>query len=139
LGLKLIHVGSGAFRSVYRIKNTNLVIKFPDLYEYGEDHSRDEVRTIKKLYKYKVLRSYLPKIFYFDHRSSVIVMEYYDKYNDRKAGNPHPMRTYGDITWERVLIIELIAKLTGAYFGDLYNINLRLDKNKHVKFVDMGC
>jgi hypothetical protein len=127
------------FRSAYRIKDTNLVIKFPDPDESGEWHSRAEVKTIGRLYKYKVLRSYLPKIFYFDRRSGVVVMEYYDKYSDRKAGNPHPMRTYGDITWERVLIINLIKRLTGEDFGDLYNANLRLDKNKHVKFVDMGC
>lgn len=139
LGLKLIHVGSGAFRAVYRIKDTNLVIKFPDPYENGEYHSREENRMIEKLYQYKVLRSYLPKIFYFERKSGVIVMEYYDKYSDRKAENPHSMRTYGNITWERVLIIKLIKRLTGEYFGDLYNANLRLDKNKHVKFVDMGC
>jgi tRNA A-37 threonylcarbamoyl transferase component Bud32 len=138
LGLRLIHIGSGAFRTVYRIKNTDLVIKFPDD-EDGESHTRTEIKAIERLYKYKVLRSHLPKVYFYDSKSGVVVMEYYDKYSDHKAGNPHPMQTHGDTTWERILISKLIRKLTGVDFQDLYNSNLRLDKNQHVKFVDIGC
>jgi len=138
LGLKLVHLGTGAFRAVYRIKGTDFVIKF--LTDgFFDEHSRDEVNNIKKLAKSKSLRPHLPRIHYYDPKLGVIVMNYYTRYNKTRANKPHPARAYGDITWERVLISDLIKELTGVNFSDLWDENLRMDKNDVVKFVDVGC
>ena len=138
MGLKLVHLGTGAFRAVYRITGTDFVIKFETDWA-GAGHSRDEVNNIKKLAKSKSLRPHLPRIHYYDPKSGVIVMNYYTRYNKTRANKPHPARTYGDITWERVLISDLIKELTGVNFSDLGAENFRMDKNDVVKFVDVGC
>src|ERR1700688_2699481 len=64
LGLKLIHVGTGAFRAVYRVKDTNLVIKFPDGENDYDAHSAFEIKNLQKLYQCKALRRHLPKIYF---------------------------------------------------------------------------
>jgi hypothetical protein len=139
--LRLVHLGTGAFRSVYRIKGTDYVIKFPEPNNnyLGIDHAQDEVKNIEKMKKIKCLRPHLPKIHHYDRKSGVIVMDYYTRYRDKQANKPHPTRTYGDISWERELISDLIRILTGVWFNDLWDENLKLDKNNIVKFVDVGC
>jgi hypothetical protein len=137
LGLKLVHVGTGAFRAVYRIRGTDFAIKF--LRDGFDGHSRWEVNNIRKLRVSKSLRPHLPKIHYYDKHAGVIVMDYYTKYNKKRANMPHPARTYGDITWERELLSDLIKELTGVDFSDLCDDNLRLDDKNIVKFVDVGC
>jgi hypothetical protein len=140
LGLKLVHLGTGAFRSVYRIKGTDYVIKFLVENNYLDtEHSRLEVRNIKRLQKFRSLRPYLPKIYYYDRKTGVIIMEYYTRYSRRKAKRPNPTRTYGDTNWEIELIVNLIRQLTKVNFVDICERNLGIDKNNVVKFLDVGC
>ena len=82
-GLKLKYLGEGCFRDAYRIKGTDLVVKFPLWGEYeGIDHSCSEIDTVKKvkrMAKYKPLRMFLPEFYYTDYGTGVIIMEYCKK------------------------------------------------------------
>jgi len=138
LGLKLVHIGSGSYRKVYRVKDTDLVIKFPEAEDWscdGKQHSKAEAARIKKLYKYKSLRPHLPKIYFHDPKSGVLVTKYYERYNKKRA----EVGAYRckDISWERGLICRMMEEMTGVAIWDLYDDNLRLDNNE-VKFIDIA-
>lgn len=74
-------LGGGVYRESYEILNLDMVIKFP---KYANDknmieHSVFEMRAMKKVLaskvRYLALQRYVPKVFYFDKRTGVIVME----------------------------------------------------------------
>ena len=74
--LKLRHIGSGAFRDTYRVGKLPIVIKIP----FNEiSHARHEARVITKVMKdekFKALRPFMPKLYYYDKKTGIIVMEY---------------------------------------------------------------
>jgi len=134
LGLKLKRVGIGAFRSVYKIKGVSLVVKFP-LNESGKIHSRAEYDVILDInsswsHNNKILKQYLPEIFYFDPESTVIVMHYYKELSHAKA---------------RLVegVIDNLVKLTWPFAKDedtdigYANLGLSPD-GSHPIFLDLG-
>src|ERR1700675_3136620 len=139
LGLNLIHVGSGAFRSAYRIKDTDLVIKFPQESDkrYAKFHSAAEVRKIKHFTQYKSLRPHVPKIYYHDTKTGVIVMKRY--YPISKSEGPLVNHhNDGEFDWRLLLIGKLIKDLTGKSFEDGSGSNLAVDEKNVLKFIDIG-
>jgi 5-methylthioribose kinase len=89
-GLKLQKIGSGLFRTVYRINDLDLVVKFPkkENKSSGLYHSLEEFRRFKqiqRLKKYKSIQRYLPKIHYFNKKSGVILMPFYRKLPAKEA------------------------------------------------------
>lgn len=136
-------LGSGAFRTTYHIKGTNLVIKFPyvdDTYCDGDyndsceniEHTQEEItniRNINKKAKYKALRPFMPKIHYTDFRHGIIVMEKYK-----------PAR-YGKISklWGSFIntIIDAIEE-TRDTWSDLHACNLGIDELGNYKIIDLG-
>ena len=142
LGLLGKYVGSGVFRESYRIKGTNLIVKFPlydamserkSAYESGIAHTRTEVRRFYKLRCVKALRSHLPKIWYFDLRHGIVVMTHYAKFGG-----------YGG--WNKIeLLGKIINKLIRQYahttMNDIHGDNTRMageNFNKRIVFVDLG-
>src|SRR5216684_6048992 len=75
-GVEMRLLGKGLFRKGYKIKNCDLVIKFP-IGEEGKIHTRDEVRRLKRLKKDVILKRFLPEVFYYNKKSGVILMRYY--------------------------------------------------------------
>jgi hypothetical protein len=126
LGFKMVHLGGGCFRTVYAIKETDLVVKFA---ENGETiHNVDEVARIRSLGKHKWFRGHLPKVYYYDHANGIVVMHrYYRVRNKRKY-------------WDAVcrFIEKLIDKATGVEVNDVHEDNLFVDDNGKVTFVDLG-
>src|SRR5271166_2835977 len=78
LGIKCHEIGKGygAFRRVYKVRGLDLVFKIPRYTTDCEtnlssniEHARAEYSTvcrIERFKKYKILRQFMPQIFYFD-------------------------------------------------------------------------
>lgn len=81
IGPTLNEIGSGCFREVFHIEGTNVVIKFPmqeDNTRWSINHSRREIRRIKQIArneKYRHVRRYVPKTYYYDYQNGVLIMQ----------------------------------------------------------------
>ena len=108
LGFKVRHAGSGAFRDVYILKGTGLVVKIPQDSWSTVDHSQNELKWYVKIMttkKYKVLKNYMPEIYYYDYENGVILMkEYAQFFNDKRLKD----------FWNKVSSL-------GEVFNDLFN------------------
>ena len=119
VGIPLTRISEdqGLFRKVYKVRNCDLVVKFPKALS-GKIHSRDEVTRIKKLRRFAVMRPHLPTVHYFDAVNSVLVMDYCPKFT----------------TYEKeadamgAFIMKLIKSATGFALGDIHSENV----HKHV-------
>lgn len=91
LGIPLKRLGDGAFREAYKVVDVPLVIKIP-LCECPQEtdhctgacgcpeHSRQEYKVYKKVMgnkKYRALRGFMPKIYYFDDTTGIIAVHYH--------------------------------------------------------------
>src|SRR5271156_2208796 len=129
--LRMRYIGSGAFRAVYRLTGTNLVIKFPlecrnrteevsggpEVWNSneGKSHTRAEVRKIRRLLRFSMWEKHLPPIFYFNSKDGVLVTRYYPK---TKWAKEATLR----------LVRELTRKFCGVILGDLAGDNLSIGK-----------
>ena len=139
-GLRLNKVGEGAFRKAFHIVGLPLIIKFPE--EDDGDlrtcirHSVIEVRKIKALREFSILRPHLPKIYYFDKTSGVVVMEYIDDTKIKTDfADTDAARAYGV---DR-LVARLIKAHTGITVEDFSADNVRYDrKTRFIKLIDVA-
>lgn len=106
LGIKLYEIsrGEGAFRRVFKVSGAPIVIKIPR--NKGDDlaHARAEAKTarrIRRYNKYKILRPYLPEIFYFDHDTGIMAMRFYSKvpWNRMNQAGSNAIEDLIDIVW----------------------------------------
>jgi len=117
--------GNGAFRRAYEIVGTGLVIKFPRQdYADNAEHTRDEVKKIRALSKYRSLKKHLPPVYYYNRRDGVMVTDYYPLVSPAK--NLGPMFT------------DLLYEFTGVVVGDLFGDNVRCKKPGQPVIVDLG-
>ena len=131
LGLLGAYIGGGVFRETFRIKGTNLIVKFPlNEAESGIGHMRTEMRRLAKINQVKALRPHLPKVWYYDKSYGIIVMTRYIQ--------PSKSRTL-------YLMGEIIRKLVKQYahteMNDIHEDNMMMTagkNNKRLVFVDLG-
>jgi len=115
------HVEAGAFREVMKARDLPLVLKFPlwngsvDGYRYGKCHSTTEVKRIKRLNKFPFMRKYLPKIYYHDRKSGMLMMRWYDNFEDSEDA-------YFSLG---KMAAEMIYRLTGIKLIDIHDDNTR--------------
>ena len=128
LGFKLTYLGAGVFREVARIAGCDLVVKFP-LDEEGIAHSLSEVNRIERLSKVPELKSHLPKIFYFDRKHGIVVMNFYAELTPADA-----VELLGKI------VRKLVSKVAGVTMGDIHDGNVRRKRKgwDTVTFIDLG-
>lgn len=125
-GLKLKHVGSGAFRKVYQIVGYDLVVKIPRGVGWDKAHSKTEwyaYKRLKKLKKYKFLHKYLPNMYCCSKSGTILIDKH--TFKGRSMDQIHKLRTecydiFGDSC-------------------DIYGQNVGLDKKGNLKIVDFGC
>ena len=111
-------VGAGVFREVVRVKDCDLVVKFPlddGGYRDGKIHTTVELRKLKKLAQYPWMRKYLPKVYYHDPKSGVLVMKFYPEFGDEDD----------QIDGLGNLIRTLIRRTTGVDIADIHSENVR--------------
>src|SRR5271163_277737 len=91
-GLKLKKLGEGLDRIVYRVEDSNLVVKFCRFEKdrlnrigqsYAEYASWKTIMRSKK--KYKSLQKYMPEIYYFNATTGVTLVKMYSKITFREA------------------------------------------------------
>ena len=125
LNLREIGAGCGSFRRTYRVVGTNLVIKFPKIGEECKQHTKDEVRKIRALSKFKSLRPHLPPVYYYNGRDGVMVTDYYPYICPEKSKN--------------VILSDVIRELTGIHLDDIMGDNVRSkEKGGNPIFCDCG-
>jgi hypothetical protein len=121
---------NGSFREVFltRFKALKIVVKFA-MGKSGVVHSSMEIKKLAKLSKFKLLRPYLPEVYYHNYRTGIIVM-----------------RKYPEFKWKRevdyvakigALTGKLIQALTSVEMDDIREDNIRSDGKKFV-FIDLG-
>ncbi len=118
-------VYAGVFREVYRIVGVPLVVKFPlgdSRKETGEGrrHTNAEVNRIKRLSAFPVMRKYLPKVYYHDKASGIVVMRYYAELDEK----------WTDDTMVNKFIQDLVKDITGIQLSDVHDGNIRSSNGK---------
>ena len=118
-------VHAGVFREVYRIVGVPLVVKFPlgdSRKETGEGrrHTNAEVNRIKRLSAFPVMRKYLPKVYYHDKASGIVVMRYYAELDEK----------WTDDTMVNKFIQDLVKDITGIQLSDVHDGNIRSSNGK---------
>lgn len=131
LSIPLVLEGKGIFRVAYRIKGLPLLVKFPveDDLTAGKVHSANEVRKIRRLRKFRWMRSYLPTIHFHDKQSGVLVLSWHVEFaNDRDA-----FVALGALTTRALKIA------TGVLVSDIHEDNVRRgDQRRKIILVDLG-
>lgn len=144
LGIKLTYIDSGVFRNVFSIPHTQLVVKFPqskeesttyycgyedcrmnDDYDYPKSnikHSRLEINAIIKLTKNKEVCKHIPKLFYYNKKTGVLIVK---KYKSHKIHS-------------RLKFVEKIAKLLKVTDDDYGWSNIGKDTDGTLILLDLG-
>ena len=141
-GLAFTYIGEGAFRRAFQIDGLPLVIKFPRLDGDDNDartcirHSVIEMRKIEALRKFRLMRPHIPKVYYFDKTSGVIVMEYIDDtQQSTDFANTNDARAFGI----NLLVQRLIRAYTGIIIDDFSIENVRYDRKTYkLKLIDVA-
>lgn len=121
----LVYVDEGAFRKVYRLKGTDLLIKFERNTRYH--HTRSEVRKIMQLRELKFWRKHTPPVYYFNDTDGVLVTKFFRKSTKERQ----KYATYNFIS-------KLIWDTYKVRFDDLYDDNVHLSDDKNLVFTDLG-
>jgi hypothetical protein len=117
---------NGAFRRAYEIVGTGLVVKFPRPdYADNAEHTRDEVKKIRELSKYRSLRSHLPPVYYYNGRDGVMVTDYYPFICPEESKNE--------------ILSDVILELTGIHLDDIMGDNVRMKEPKTGNPVFCDC
>lgn len=139
LKIKLVYIDEGAFRKGYRVSGLPLVVKIPiqtlskSDTRWNKRHSAAEVRKIVKLQKFCFMRRHLPKVYYFDGPSGVLIVKYYDNGEGKNlmCQDENKLEAAFKFTQRR------IRCLTGVSIHDISMDNLRMDRGE-VKFIDLA-
>jgi hypothetical protein len=134
----LQRVGAGAFRTGYRIYGTSLFIKFPvicnnpyssdEVTDFeGKNHTRMEVKKIRRLRENKIMAGHMPPIYYFNTRDGVLVTKFYK-----------PVLNWRMDSGKSRILGKLIKALTGVTLADVIGDNLKIDGHDRLIFVDLG-
>lgn len=124
---KLKLIGEGAFRQCFVIGNTDYVLKIPNSYD-GDWHSKEEMKALKRLHsqKYKALHPFLPKVYFHDKSTGIIIMKRYEKLK----GNHY----------SAVRILErVVQQLTGWEWCDVKKSNVGMTFSRDYVIIDFGC
>ena len=135
LGFRLNYIGAGVFREVARIAGCDLVVKFPLIPE-GDDegpegiaHSASEMQRIEKLARVAELKPHLPKVFYFDRKNGIIVMQFYPELKPDAA-----VELLGKI------VKKLVSRVGRVAMSDIHDGNVRRKRKgwDQLVFTDLG-
>lgn len=133
LGFRLNYLGAGVFREVARIAGCDLVVKFPldeaDGPAEGIAHSISEMSRIEKLSRVPELKPHLPKVFYFDRKNGIIVMQFYPELKPNAA-----VELLGKI------LRKLVSRVAKVSMNDIHDGNVRRKRKgwEQLVFTDLG-
>lgn len=123
----LEYIGRGVYRRVYRIKDTNLVVKLP-VGADGINHTRLEARRIKRLSRFRWMRKHLPPVLYYDPKAGVLVTWFYKRDED-----------YSGADGLSNLLTVCFKRLLKSDLSDLHAGNVILEEGtRTVKIIDLA-
>ena len=139
LGYDLKFLSDGLFREVYALKHERevlpFVIKLPKSGNFTSclEHVKCEMATIKKIKKdnkFAALRRYLPKTYYYNEKSGLVLQKRYISFNTNES------------TLVATILSNLVSDLNG-HGGDVHESNVMyiLDKTigeKKPVIIDFG-
>jgi hypothetical protein len=146
IGVPLDHrtADAGVFREAVKARDLPLCVKFPlhennmpksgnPDYHEGRWHTTTEVKRMERLRKFPFMRKYLPKIYYHDRKSGVLVMHWYAAF----TSNFHAYCSLGNMA------ADLMYRLTGVKTIDIHDGNTRTsnperDEKGRTILIDMG-
>lgn len=135
--LHLHPIGGGSFRNVFTVGDLPLVAKFKATQTSMSDkqHTQNEMRKIKKLQRIKWMKKYLPRVYYYNPKTSLVIMEYIDDSAPRDGDSAEEQREHG--VWR--MLEELIRRATQVKVDDLDIHNVRFDQSTNrLKLIDLG-
>lgn len=149
IGVPLIELGGGSFRDTFAVQGLRLVVKFPKPkekragYARGDwsaachrNHSRREIDRVRQISRRRSLihlKRYLPKFYYMNWKTGVIVMEQLKVLDYR---SPTEMKE-----WEKSIeLLEKVFKDTfqNRDYPDVSPMNVALVGDQ-LKVIDLGC
>jgi 5-methylthioribose kinase len=142
LGLRLrdISDANGAFRVVYKINGLDLVVKVP-YFDSGILHSKAEIKAlsrINRLKKYKIIREYMPDVYYANTKTGIIVMRYYKplKYTKINIAAVSILYSLVESVW-----LECASSLAGCTDISVNNCGIDAPNSYSytIKVIDLGC
>lgn len=139
LGLSLRRIGQGAFRSVYHVGTLPIVVKIPlpskskEGIRCNRDHSRREAAKYEKLRRFPLLRPSLPRVYFHDPKTSLLIIEYIEPTGYKNKVSP----TERKLVASNILMEKLIKSLTGVAVSDIVENNLSV-RNRRLMFLDLG-
>src|SRR6266705_5037212 len=134
-GIRLQKLGTGAFRTVYRIVDSPLVVKFPmpgTDFTVNKIHTRTELARIRKFRRFRWMRKYLPRVYYSNSVTGVSIIEFID--DKQQMMNRGSMSTSQQQRMQGVcdMVQELIYRLTGTKMTDITDDNVRVDQKRRI-------
>lgn len=133
LGIKAKALESGAYRYACKVVGLPLVLKIPLSNPAARRHSEEEIKAVKKinrLKKYRKLRKYMPDIYFYNPRTGIIGMQYYNT-----KSNPYKNRMASLLTD----LIEEIWPGVDEFSVDIHRSNIAFDADGNIKIIDLGC
>jgi hypothetical protein len=128
------YVGGGAFRDVYHIIGTDVVVKLPRKganYARNKTHARHEILIWNRIFKAKTgdelagFKQYLPNIRACDTKTGVMVVRKYEKLKGRH---------------DKMLMAleQKVKEVFDIPNGDIHHNNVGVDKEGNIKIIDLG-
>ena len=131
LQVKLVPAGSGGFREAFAIKNSRVIVKFPMSGGSSVRHARREIRRIQQILKsekFFYLRRYVPKIYWWDYKTGVIVVVMLNRVSEATSADT-------DIVTN--MLKDTFSTVGGA--PDTAYTNVGYDGRGQLKVLDWGC
>jgi hypothetical protein len=129
IGLSLHPIGSGVFRNTYQINKLPLIVKIPMSISWDEnvEHSLIEIAKINKIKKdkkYKLLRRYLPEVYYANKQGIILMPKYRMlKYNEGRIVSD--------------FIGNMLFDINGDS-GDMHSSNVACNADGEYVIIDLG-
>lgn len=130
LGIKTTFFAKGIDRRVYRI-GKSLALKIEDHRSSSFDQTPYEIQIFKMIHrndKYKRLRRHIPKLYYADAKSKIILLKFY----------PGELEDDAEESYEYQKLYDLINELLPQCEGDLHVGNFRYASNGTLMCIDLG-
>jgi hypothetical protein len=129
LGIRARFFDEGCFRKVYRVRGLPLVLKIADT--DAQYHTRAEIRVLRKILtwtRFRLLRRYMPKVYYCDPRGAVLLMRRYKRLRWSKHRS------------ELFYMLECFTKDLFKFKSspDIHFGNGGLDSKGQIKILDLG-
>lgn len=132
-GLPLKYIGDGAYREVFHIVGTELVIKFPKGgHSCNREHSLHEYKAINRVLKSKAkkcqaIKKHMPKVYYCDAHGVMVVRKYKMLPTKRQSERL------------RAVLSNRVCPILKLFDGDLENSgNVGIDGRGTLKILDAG-